>query len=77
MQTDLHRALLNEVNDSVLVSENNRCESIMKLEAMIKQFVNKATGGDLKSIKLVHDLLEHWDHRSRRPICFLVRPEDP
>jgi hypothetical protein len=37
---------------------------------MIKQIVNKAVSGDLKSIKLVHGLLKYWDHPSRRPVCF-------
>jgi hypothetical protein len=44
---------------------------------MIKQLVNKAVSGDLKSIKLVYGLLDYWDHPSRRPVCFLVYPEDP
>ena len=76
-QTDPDMALLNELNDSVLVTENSRRKSILKLEVMIKQLVNKAVSGDLKSIKLVHRLLECWDHPSRRPVCFLVYPGDP
>jgi hypothetical protein len=41
---------------------------------MVKQLVNKAVSGDLKSIKL---LLKYWDHPSRRPVCFRIYPEDP
>jgi hypothetical protein len=44
---------------------------------MVKQLVNKAVSGDLKSIKLVHGLLKYWDHPSRRPVCFRIYPEDP
>ncbi len=73
----MRMAMLNELNDSVLVTENSRHKTILKLEVMVKQLVNKAVSGDLKSIKLVHDLLEYWDHPSRRPVCFLVYPEDP
>jgi hypothetical protein len=76
-QTDPDMALLNELNDSVLVTESSRRKSILKLEVMIKQIVNKAVSGDLKSIKLVHGLLEYWDHPSRRPVCFRLYPEDP
>ncbi len=70
-------AFLNELNDSVSVTESSRRKTILKLEVMVKQLVNKAVSGDLKSIKLVYDLLAYWDHPSRRPICFLVYPEDP
>jgi hypothetical protein len=76
-QTDLDMALLKELNDSVLVTESSRRKSILKLEVMVKQLVNKAVSGDLKSIKLVHGLLEYWDHPSRRPVCFRLYPEDP
>jgi hypothetical protein len=52
-------------------------QTILKLEVMVKQLVNKAVSGDLKSIKLVHGLLKYWDHPSRRPVCFRLYPEDP
>jgi hypothetical protein len=75
-QTDPDMALLNELNDLVLITENSRRKAIPKLEVIIKQLVNKAASGDLKSIKNVHGLLDYWDHPSRRPVCFLVYPED-
>jgi hypothetical protein len=77
LSTDMRMAMLNELNDSVLVTENSRHKTILKLEVMVKQLVNKAVSGDLKSIKLVHDLPKYWNHPSRQPICFLVYPEDP
>jgi hypothetical protein len=73
----MRMAMLNELNDSVLVTENSRHKTILKLEVMVKQLVNKAVSGDLNSINLVHDLLEYWDHPSRRPVCFRIWPEDP
>lgn len=75
-QTDRRTAFLNELNDSVVVTESSRRETMTKLEVMIKRLVNKAASGDLRSIKLVHDLLQRWDHPSRRPIYFFVSEDD-
>lgn len=75
-QMELRTAFLNELNDPVVVTESNRRKTITKQEVMIKQLVNKAASGDLGSIKLVHELLQHWDHPSRRPIYLLITKDD-
>jgi hypothetical protein len=50
----LQRAL----NEPVAVVEQGERRSISKLEAVVKQLVNKAAGGDLRAVTLVTQLIE-------------------
>jgi len=44
--------------DDVTVTENGRTAKITKLDAMLKQLINKAASGHMPSIKLALSLLE-------------------
>ena len=55
---DLPSALSKALNDCVIVTENGIRKSITKLEAAIKQLVNKAAGGDARAIKLLMQSME-------------------
>jgi hypothetical protein len=45
------------LNETVIVNENGERKKITKLEAVFKQVVNKAAGGDLASVKVLTPLL--------------------
>jgi hypothetical protein len=45
-----------EINERVLITENGKCRTITKLEAAIKQIVNKAAAGDAKAIRALLQL---------------------
>jgi len=45
------------LNEKVIINENGRKRSVTKLEASIKQVVNRATAGDLPSMRLLIQLV--------------------
>ena len=45
------------LNEKVLINENGRKRKVTKLEASIKQMVNRATAGDLSSMRLLIQLV--------------------
>jgi hypothetical protein len=53
------------LDEKVTISENGRRRIITKREALAKQLVNKAAGGDIKSIKLLSEMSEGVDERER------------
>ncbi len=52
------------INERVLVTENGRRRSISKLEAAVKQLVNKAAGGDHRSIQQLLGLVQLVEQRN-------------
>lgn len=56
---DLPAALLGALNERVVVTENGERKKITKFDAVIKQLVNKAVGGDARTIKLLMQLIEN------------------
>jgi Family of unknown function (DUF5681) len=56
---NLPAALLKALNETVVVTENGERRKITKLEAAVKQIVNKAAGGEAPATKLLMQLLEN------------------
>jgi hypothetical protein len=54
-------ALAQTLREKVVVNENGQRKTITKLQAAIKQFVNKAASGDLRALKL----LMSWEAETR------------
>jgi len=46
-----------ELQEKVIINENGQRRTITKLEAAIKQVVNKAAGGDLVALRQLHALV--------------------
>jgi hypothetical protein len=55
---NLSTLLTKTLNEPVVINENGRRKTITKLEAMTKQLVNTAAGGNPRAIKLLTDLLQ-------------------
>jgi hypothetical protein len=51
------------VNETVIVQENGRRKKITKLEAMIKQLVNKAASGDPRATQLSLQIIQMFEDR--------------
>jgi hypothetical protein len=60
LATVLERAL----REKVVINENGKRETITKLEAAIKQLVNKAANGDLQALRQLAALKRSGDERS-------------
>lgn len=54
---NLATLLERELRERVVINENGRRRTISKMEAAIKQMVNKAATGDLLALKLLHTLV--------------------
>lgn len=54
----LPEALTKTLNERVVVTENGRQKTITKLEAVFKQLVNRAAGGDAKATRTLLPLIE-------------------
>jgi Family of unknown function (DUF5681) len=52
------------VNERVIVAEDSGQRKISKLEAMIKQFVNRAARGDWRAFKILYDILQDIETRT-------------
>ena len=60
MATALERAL----REKVVVNENGRRRTVTKLEAAVKQLMNKAASGDLKALQLLAGLVRSAEERA-------------
>ena len=60
MATVLERTL----RERVVINENGRRKTITKLEAAIKQLVNKAASGDLRALRHLADLVASAEERA-------------
>jgi len=60
---NLVTVLTKALNERVAITENGKRRSISKLEAAIKQLVNKAAGGDAKAIALLLNVVRLSDER--------------
>ena len=69
---DLPAALLKALNDSVIVTENGERKRITKFEAVIKQLVNKALGGDARATRLLMQLVEKMKDLAGSPPTVIV-----
>src|SRR4051794_33914433 len=63
--------VMEALNEKVSINENGSRKMITKREALAKQVANKGATGDLKSIKLLFEILEGLDDRER-----VTRSED-
>jgi hypothetical protein len=55
------------LNERVMVTENGRRRSITKLEATIKQLVNRAAAGEARSMQLLFTLVQAAEARPPQP----------
>jgi hypothetical protein len=60
MATVLERAL----REKVVVNEHGKRKTVTKLEAAIKQLINKAASGDLKALQLLAGLVRSAEERA-------------
>jgi hypothetical protein len=64
----IHTFLEKALKETVVASENGCRKVITKFEAFVKQLVNKATGGDARSGKLLIELLREVKPELTKPI---------
>jgi hypothetical protein len=62
MATVLERTL----REKVIINENGRRKTITKLEAAIKQLINKAASGELKALQLLAALVRSAEERGSK-----------
>ena len=55
------------LREKVVINEHGQRKTITKLEAAIKQFVNKAAGGDLRALQLLVNLSREAETRELSP----------
>ena len=73
MATVLERAL----REKVVINENGKRKMITKLEAAIKQLVNKAATGDLRALRHLADLVASAEERAvQAPVAHTTVSED-
>jgi hypothetical protein len=55
------------LREKVVINEHGQRKTISKLEAAIKQFVNKAASGDLRALQMLVDLAREAEAREALP----------
>jgi hypothetical protein len=55
------------LREKVVINEHGQRKTITKLEAAIKQFVNKAAGGDLRALQMLVNLSREAETRELSP----------
>jgi hypothetical protein len=68
--------IMDALNEKVSINENGSRKMITKREALAKQVANKGATGDLKSIKLLFEILEGLDHTERATRSAAAYPEN-
>ena len=68
--------VMDALNEKVAINENGSRKMITKREALAKQVANKGATGDLKSIKLLFEILEGLDHTERATRSAAAYPEN-
>ena len=70
----------NELNKRVVISENGQRRTITKVEAAIKQLINKAATGDAKAIQAIINISKELGdlklpdtYQKRNPMVFTLR----
>ncbi len=61
----LSECFLEALDEKVTINENGIRRKITKWKALLKQLVNKAVSGDIKSIKLALEFMGALDERER------------
>jgi len=61
---NLATVLARTLREKVVVNEHGKRKTVTKLEAAIKQLMNKAASGDLKALKLLAALVRSSEERS-------------
>ncbi len=56
-------ALDRTLREKVIINENGRRKTVTKLEAAVKQVINKAASGDLKALQLLATLVRSAEER--------------
>jgi hypothetical protein len=65
---NLPTLLMKTLNELVAVTENGQRRKISKLEAMMKQLVNKAAAGEPKATQLLLNMIQLIEGRSETPV---------
>jgi hypothetical protein len=55
------------LREKVVINENGQRKTITKLEAAVKQFVNRAAGGDLRALQMLVNLSREAETRELSP----------
>jgi translation initiation factor RLI1 len=55
------------LREKVVINEHGQRKTITKLEAAVKQFVNKAAGGDLRALQMLVNLSREAETRELSP----------
>ena len=58
-------ALTKALREKVVINENGRRRTVTKLEAAVKQLVNKAAGGDLRALRHLTELAPDAEAKRR------------
>ena len=58
--------LMKALNEPVTINENGSRRKIPRRDALMKQLLNKALGGDIRSIKLILELVGPLSERGRQ-----------
>jgi hypothetical protein len=66
-QPNLATVLEKALREKVILNENGRRQTVTKLEAAIKQLVNKSAAGDLRALQQLAALVRSGDERSVEP----------
>jgi hypothetical protein len=61
---NLETALFQALQEAVVVNENGKRKEITKLEAALKQLVNKAASGDMRALILTTNLLRAFGQQA-------------
>ncbi len=75
---NLSTLLTKSLNETVMVNENGRRQTITKLNAITKQLVNKAAAGDPRAMKLLTELMRQSeiDAPKQGPIIIEISETD-
>jgi hypothetical protein len=63
---NLSTVLLKTLSERVIVNENGKWKSISKMQAFVKQLVNKAASGDLRATSQVAELVKSIEQSAER-----------
>jgi hypothetical protein len=68
-QPNLATVLEKALHEKVIINENGRRRAVTKLEAAVKQLVNKAASGDLRALQQLAALARTGEERSAEPVA--------
>jgi hypothetical protein len=66
------------INEKVVINENGHRRKLSKFDVAVRQTINKAAGGDHRSIKMVLEMYQHFSRDGDRaePITMVISDDD-